>query len=121
MKKWMVVALAVSALALLACGGGTSSGDGGGLYGGQEPGTAATEPAPTQAATEPPGTTVTWTNEDNVPHTVMSGTRDNPSDLFDSGNVEPGEVFTYTFDEAGTYDYFCSIHPGMNGTVIVEP
>jgi plastocyanin len=66
------------------------------------------------------GTTVTWTNEDSFPHTVTSGTRDNPSGLFDSGNVAQGETFQFTFKEPGTYEYFCGIHPGMNGTVIVE-
>lgn len=66
------------------------------------------------------GDTVTWTNEDNVPHTVTAGTRDAPSDMFDSGQIAPGETFTFTFEEAGAYDYFCSIHSGMAGTVIVE-
>ncbi|MFN2290989.1 MAG: plastocyanin/azurin family copper-binding protein [Anaerolineae bacterium] len=66
------------------------------------------------------GTTVVWTNEDPLPHTVTSGTRDNPSGLFDSGTVGQGETFQFTFEEPGTYEYFCSIHPGMDGTVIVE-
>lgn len=66
------------------------------------------------------GDTVTWTNEDDVPHTVTAGARDNPSDTFDSGEIAPGDTFTFTFEEAGTYDYFCSLHPGMSGTVVVE-
>ena len=65
------------------------------------------------------GTTVTWTNEDNVGHTVTAGTRESPTGLFDQ-NVPAGDSFSYTFEETGTYDYYCSIHPGMNGTVIVE-
>jgi len=66
-----------------------------------------------------PGTTVTWTNENNVGHTVTAGTRGSPTGQFDE-NVPAGESFIYTFLEPGTYDSFCSIHPGMDGTVIVE-
>ena len=65
------------------------------------------------------GTTVRWTNEDGVQHTVTSGTRGNPSGMFDE-TVPGGGSFTFTFEEPGTYDYFCSIHPGMSGAVIVE-
>jgi len=65
------------------------------------------------------GTTVTWTNEDNVGHTVTAGTIGSPTGLFDE-NVPAGASLSYTFDEPGTYDYYCSIHPGMDGTVIVE-
>ena len=65
------------------------------------------------------GTTVTWTNEDNVGHTVTAGTRGSPTGLFDE-NVPAGESFSFTFEETGTYEYYCSIHPGMDGTVIVE-
>lgn len=60
------------------------------------------------------GTTVTWTNNDDVAHTV---TREG---MFDSGNIAAGGTFSFTFDEAGTYDYVCTIHPAMTGTVIVE-
>ncbi len=66
-----------------------------------------------------PGTTVTWTNEDGFQHTVTSGTRDQPTELFDE-TVAGGGSFSYTFEEPGTYPYFCSIHPGMEGTVVVE-
>jgi plastocyanin len=65
------------------------------------------------------GTTVTWTNEDNVMHTVTSGLRGNPTGVFDEA-VEPGGTFSFTFDETGTFDYFCIPHPGMDGTIIVE-
>ncbi|HEV2107824.1 MAG TPA: cupredoxin family copper-binding protein [Thermomicrobiales bacterium] len=62
------------------------------------------------------GTTVTWTNMDSVPHTVTS----NPNgDAFQSGALREGETFTFTFTEAGTYEYFCEFHPGMKGTVVV--
>ena len=68
------------------------------------------------------GTTVTWTNEDNFVHTVTSGTSPGESSgLFDSGNLNPGEFFTFTFNEAGTYDYFCIPHYslGMVAKIIV--
>ena len=65
------------------------------------------------------GATVTWTNEDNVGHTVSAGKRGTPTGEFDQ-NVPAGETFNYTFEEPGTYDYYCSIHPGMDGIVIVE-
>ncbi len=58
--------------------------------------------------------TVTWTNEDYAIHTVTSNTG-----LFDSGNVDPSTTFTFTFSAPGTYDYHCSYHPWMTGTVIV--
>jgi plastocyanin len=66
-----------------------------------------------------PGTTVTWTNEDGFAHTVTAGTRGNPMGMFDE-NVPGGGTFSFAFEEAGIYDYFCSIHPGMSGAVIVE-
>jgi plastocyanin len=66
-----------------------------------------------------PGTTVTWTNEDSLQHTVTSGTRGNPTELFDE-TVPGGGSFSFTFEEPGTYEYFCSIHPGMSGVVVVE-
>jgi plastocyanin len=65
------------------------------------------------------GTTVTWVNEDDFEHTVTSGTRDSPTDLFDE-TVAADESFSYTFEEPGTYSYYCSIHPGMDGVIIVQ-
>jgi len=67
------------------------------------------------------GETVTWTNNDDVPHTVTAGTPDMPTpEEFDSGVLQPGDTFTYTFDEAGTFDYFCTLHPDMTATITVE-
>jgi plastocyanin len=66
-----------------------------------------------------PGTTVIWTNEDSFAHTVTAGTRGNPTGVFDE-NVSGGGTFSFTFEEPGTYDYFCSIHPGMDGVVTLE-
>ena len=60
------------------------------------------------------GTTVTWTNNDTVPHTA---TADDGS--FDSGSLGKGDSFSHTFDEPGTYPYFCAFHTGMRGTIVV--
>jgi amicyanin len=62
------------------------------------------------------GTTVTWTNNDSVEHTVTSTS--GPAS-FDSGRMMKGDTFSFTFDQAGTYDYFCTIHPFMRAQVIV--
>ena len=63
-----------------------------------------------------PGTTVTWTNHDNVVHTI---TESEPVPAFD-GWTFPGEEFTFTFDEPGTYMYGCTVHPWASGAVIVD-
>ena len=61
------------------------------------------------------GTTVTWTNDDGVPHTVTS-----ISGAFDSGNIDPGKTYSYTFNQAGPFEYSCTNHPSMaHGKVIV--
>jgi plastocyanin len=59
------------------------------------------------------GTTVTWTNEDSVPHTIKS-------DTFNSGTLNTGNKFQFTFSSTGTFDYSCGIHPQMSGKIIVE-
>ena len=63
------------------------------------------------------GTTVTWTNQDDIPHTVVS--TDDPR-AFRSKVLDTDEKFTYTFSKAGTFAYFCSVHPKMTGTVVVK-
>lgn len=64
------------------------------------------------------GTTVTWTNEDSVPHQIA----DKPNgDMFKSGQLSQGQSYSFTFDKAGEYDYLCLIHPNMTGKVIVTP
>jgi len=62
-----------------------------------------------------PGTTVTWTNEGPSPHTT---TADDGS--WDSGELQQGEDFSFTFDKPGTYTYHCSIHPDMTASVKVS-
>ena len=63
------------------------------------------------------GTTVTWTNRDDIPHTVVST---DDSKTFKSKVLDTDEKFSFTFSKAGTYPYFCSIHPKMTGKVIVQ-
>jgi len=67
------------------------------------------------------GDTVTWENVDNAAHTVTSGSpADGPDGVFDSSLIMAGgATFSHTFDDAGTYDYFCMVHPWMAGSVIV--
>lgn len=68
------------------------------------------------------GDTVTWTNKDYLKHTVTSGipTGEVAGTIFDSKVIEPGQTFKFTFRKVGTYDYFCVLHPWMQGQVIVK-
>lgn len=68
-----------------------------------------------QTVTVAVGATVTWINRDDIPHTVVS-----TEGIFKSKVRDTDEAFSYTFTKAGTYLYFCSIHPKMMGTVIVK-
>ncbi len=65
------------------------------------------------------GGKVTWTNNDPVPHTVTATTVPSGASRFDSGNMNPNATYTVTFTVVGTYNYVCSYHPWMHGTVIV--
>ena len=67
------------------------------------------------AITVPVGTTVTWTNRDDIPHTVVSTEK-----VFKSKVLVTDEKFSFTFAKAGEYPYFCSIHPKMTGKVVVQ-
>jgi plastocyanin len=110
---------------------GTLSLGGCSLYGGTQNRTTAI-PAPTQVApgeantvniqnfafapetlTVKKGATVTWTNNDSAPHQIKS-------DTFNSDRLSGGQSFSFTFNDAGTFDYICSIHPSMKGKIIVE-
>ena len=61
------------------------------------------------------GTTVTWRNQDDIPHTVASSAR-----LFKSKPLDTDDSFSFTFKDVGRYEYFCSLHPHMKGTIVVE-
>jgi plastocyanin len=67
------------------------------------------------------GMTVTWTNEDNIDHTVTSGTPETPVGNFDSGGFGRGRSFSAIFHTPGEYAYFCARHKSMRGTVKVLP
>ncbi len=66
--------------------------------------------------TVPVGAKVTWTNKDDVPHTVVSTTNAFPH----SPTLDTDESFSYAFAKAGTYEYHCSVHPKMVGRVVVQ-
>jgi plastocyanin len=68
-----------------------------------------------QTVTVPVGATVTWTNSDDIPHTAVS-----TDGVFKSKVMDTDEKFSYTFTKAGTYSYYCSIHPKMTGQVVVK-
>src|SRR5204862_579682 len=61
------------------------------------------------------GTTVVWTNRDDIPHTVVS-----TEGVFKSKVRDTDEKFSYTFASAGTYPYYCSVHPKMTGKIVVK-
>jgi len=68
-----------------------------------------------QTLTVAVGTTVTWINRDDIPHTVVSN-----NGVFKSKVLDTDDKFSYTFSKAGDYQYFCSIHPKMTGKVVVQ-
>jgi plastocyanin len=68
------------------------------------------------AVTIAAGSTVTWTNQDDEPHTVVSDTG-----LFRTAAMDTGDAFSFKFDKPGTYHFTCSIHPRMVGSIIVTP
>ena len=68
-----------------------------------------------QEITVPVGTAVTWTNSDDIPHTAVS-----TDGVFKSKVMDTDEKFSYTFTKAGTYSYYCSVHPKMTGQIVVK-
>ena len=143
MTRWLALLLACMALGLVAAGcgddddddggGGAATteqpaGDDGGGGGGDDDdggggaGAGGTEVSmegikfvPADVTVEP-GDTVTWTNNDSVGHDV---TGDNFKSG-DAGAMQGGDTFEFTFDKAGTFDYVCTVHPGMEGSVTVK-
>jgi plastocyanin len=143
MKTWIALLCACLALGLVAAGCGDDDEDSG-----DSGGSAATTQEQTAEATEqetegggarnlpvvmkdttfrpgdlpvPKGSTVTWTNEDPYGHDVTK--KSGPGPDFSSGEpgaMESGDTFKHTFDTAGTIEYVCTVHPGMEGTVVVK-
>jgi plastocyanin len=68
-----------------------------------------------ETLTVPTNSTVTWVNKDDVPHTVASN-----DGLFRSKALDTDDKYSYTFTKAGTYSYYCSVHPKMVGKIIVQ-
>ena len=68
-----------------------------------------------QTLTVAAGTTVTWKNNDDVPHTVVSDDK-----AFKSKALDTDDKFSYTFTKPGTYNYFCSVHPKMIAKIVVQ-
>jgi plastocyanin len=68
-----------------------------------------------QRVTVKAGTTVTWINDDDIPHTIASSTK-----LFKSKALDTKDQFSFTFSTPGVYEYFCSLHPHMTGAIVVE-
>lgn len=126
-RTFRVLILASLLLTLVACGGGPASegesAEGGGEAaasegGGSDPASVtmadlAYSPAEVEIGA---GGSVTWTNEEDAPHTV---TFDDDT-VADSEELNNGDEFSTTFDTAGTYSYICAIHPDMKGTVTVS-
>ena len=68
-----------------------------------------------ETLTVPANSTVTWVNKDDVPHVIASN-----DGLFKSKALDTDDKFSFTFDKAGTYSYYCSIHPKMVGKIVVQ-
>lgn len=115
------VAAAVAVVALAGCGGDDAPSTESAPEAGGASVTIKTFQFEPDPITVEPGTTITFSNEDKIDHTVTAGTREAPTpDVFDGQLPEQGATFDLVLDEAGTYDYFCAIHNGMAGQVVVE-
>lgn len=121
-RRFLSTATVVAPLLLAACGGGEDAEPAALERPGEPAGTAEVtiersryDPEEVRVA---PGTTVTFTNLDAAAHTV---TADEDSALaFDSGDMGQGDEFAESFDEPGTYEYFCTVHPTMRASIVVE-
>lgn len=127
MKPISTLLLATAVLALAACGDGGNAD--------VDPGGEAAAPSATVEVVDfayapgslevAPGDAVTWTNQDDFAHTVTAGQPGDPTGAFDGplgetgSHASSGTTFTTTFDEPGTYAYFCALHPSMTGEIVV--
>jgi plastocyanin len=120
-KRVFILATAF-ALAVAACSsddGGSATTAGGGSAttagGGEERVEIADLAFNPDTLTVPLGSTVTWENTDSLAHTSNSD-----DEVWESGTLDSGDEYSFTFDEAGTFTYFCEIHPSMTGSIVVE-
>jgi plastocyanin len=119
LNRMGLVLLAVFALVVAGCGG-----DGETAQDGQEAESGQAvlikgfvfKPSPLEVKT---GTEVTWSNEDQILHTVTAGSPGTETGVFNQELPERGAVFSFTFEDPGTYPYFCARHNSMTGTVVV--
>ena len=124
MRKPLVLVLFILGVIAAACGGGASPTTGVTPQAQKPPDVAPVAGAfnadikdfAHQDITVTVGTTVAWTNRDGVPHTT---TELSDTEIWDSKSLQPGQSFEFTFTEAGTFNYFCAIHPTMTATVTV--
>ena len=115
MKTIRYLALSLLVLAAAACSGGSAEPTAEAAGGGGASVTMADLAYSPTATDVSAGATVTWTNNDDVPHTVTFSA----DGVDDSDELKQGDTFAATFAEAGTYDYVCAIHPDMKGKVTV--
>lgn len=121
-RRTPLAALAVLGLLLGACSDGSTTGSAADAPTGTEDVAVeiddfAYDPESVEVAA---GTTVTWSNEDATRHTVTAGSEDAPDpEAFDLEVDEQGQTVSFTFDEPGTYAYYCVLHPFMEGTIEV--
>ena len=119
------MAVVVGVLAIVGCGYDNSTGYdntdnmGGGTPGALEVWAQGMQFGPS-SRTVAVGSRVTWTNKGAAAHTVTSGSAGQPNGTFDSGNLGQNGTYSYTFTQAGSYPYYCRIHSGMSGTIIVQ-
>ncbi len=132
MTKLAAILSTCLALGLVAagCGGGDDNGGGGSAKTTEQKqpasgGTASTKPVSVtmkniqfnpKTTTVPPGATVTWTNKDTASHDVTAAEFKSGA----SGGLNPGDSYKHTFGRMGTFKYRCTVHPGMEGTVVVK-
>jgi len=115
----VVLAVALVGLSLAGCGGGSSGTGPSNTPGPNEIWMENTVFNPTSKIITA-GTTITWTNKDAFNHTVTSGTPGQPDGKFASGNLGRNDTFSHTFNDVGIFQFYCSIHTSMQGTITVQ-
>lgn len=121
-NRWLVAVIGLFILSLSGCGGGaqTSSSAASSSQGSTSSSQVAENTIiikdfsfSPKVMTIKKGTTVTWINNDSPTHNIKG-------DAFKSMDLKTGDTFEFTFNETGTFDYICGLHPKMTGTIIVE-